>query len=586
MTTLRNLLLAAAMALPAAPAFADDADAPGAQHHAPKSQLSAAQRSEYRAVFAAIRASDWFGAETKLRELGDGPLHNAALAELYLAPGSPPIEPDRLLALLARAPDLPQAAQIARLARSRGVEQLPDLPEAGRLIGLPGQPRRVRADATKGDRVAAELEALIQPLIKADRPAEAEALLSAREAELSREGLTEYQQRIAWSYYLTGNDGAARQLADKARRGSGEWVIQAEWLAGLAAWRMRDCEAAGTAFGNVATRSTDMELNAAGHYWAARADMLCGRPERVQPRLRTAARLSETFYGLLASSALGIEGPAAGGLHNFRDAEWAGIAARANVIAAIALAEIGERGLADTFIKHEARIASASHNALLHLAASLDLAGTQFWLAHNAPRGTSVNVAARYPAPDWQPARGWRVDKSLAFAHALQESNFRTQVISPAGASGLMQVRPGTAGDFARARGEPFSPQQLSEPAANLEYGQSFMELLRDHYGTGGLLPKVIAAYNAGPVPIAAWNGRQIDRGDPLLYIESIPYWETRGYVPIVLRNYWIYEQQAGKDSASRVALAQGMWPRFPGLPGATAVRMTGPSATISQGTK
>jgi hypothetical protein len=65
-----------------------------------------------------------------------------------------------------------------------------------------------------------------------------------------------------------------------------------------------------------------------------------------------------------------------------------------------------------------------------------------------------------------------------------------------------------------------------------------------------------------------------MDGGDPLLYIESIPYWETRGYVPIVLRNYWIYQQKAGKPSASRHALAQGMWPRFPGLPGASAVRM------------
>ena len=84
----------------------------------------------------------------------------------------------------------------------------------------------------------------------------------------------------------------------------------------------------------------------------------------------------------------------------------------------------------------------------------------------------------------------------------------------------------------------------------------------------------MIAAYNAGPVPVAEWNMRAIDKGDPLLYIESIPYWETRGYVPIVLRNYWIYEQKAGHDAGSRTALAQGLWPRFPGLPGASAVRL------------
>ena len=103
------------------------------------------------------------------------------------------------------------------------------------------------------------------------------------------------------------------------------------------------------------------------------------------------------------------------------------------------------------------------------------------------------------------------------------------------------------------------------------------MEYLRDYSATGGLLPKVIASYNAGPAPIAAWNTRY-DQSDPLLYIESIPYWETRGYVPIVLRNYWIYEQEAGRTGSSREALVQGLWPRFPGLPGARAVRMTGGS--------
>ncbi len=83
-------------------------------------------------------------------------------------------------------------------------------------------------------------------------------------------------------------------------------------------------------------------------------------------------------------------------------------------------------------------------------------------------------------------------------------------------------------------------------------------------------------------------NSRAMDRGDPLLYIESIPYWETRGYVPIVLRNYWIYEQQAGKDSASRSALVQGLWPKFPGMAGPKAVRLErrGSGATASMGTE
>lgn len=568
MSKLSRLLLAAALALPAAPALADGGEAASPE-------LNAGQRSAWRDVFAAIRSEDWVGAAAKLAALPDGPLHRAARAELYLAKGSPRADLPQLLSLLASAPEMPKAEQLARLAQTRGATELPERPQTQGLVWVGSQPRRGRAQATKDDPAAAALEPLVQPLIKDNRPSEAEAIFLERQDQLGSDARTEFQQRIGWSYYTIGNDQDARRLAAAARAGTGEWAIQGAWAEGLAAWRQDDCKGAADAFGSVADRSGDVELAAAAHYWSARAEMMCGRPERVQNHLRSAARQKETFYGLIASTSLGISGPGTSGVHDYRDSEWRGIAGKPNVRAVLALAEIGETDLADQYIRHQARLGGAGdHGALLHLAADLDLASTQYWLAHNAPRGANVNFAARYPRPDWRPTRGWRVDPSLAFAHALQESNFRTSAVSPAGAVGLMQVRPGTAGDIARARGEPFDRQQLTSPAANIEYGQTYIESLRDSGATGGLLPKVIAAYNAGPVPVAEWNARRFDRGDPLLYIESLPYWETRGYVPIVLRNYWIYEEEAGKAGGSRAALAQGMWPKFPGMPGAQAVRL------------
>jgi soluble lytic murein transglycosylase-like protein len=569
--------------LPVAPAIAAGAPETTRERRAAPSVLSEAERTGYRQVLDAIRAEDWAGATAKLDALPEGPLHAFLRAEIYLAKSSPKVELEPLLALISKAPDMPKAAQLARLAGARGATELPPVAQPQKLIWGGSQPRRSRAKSVKGDAVAAELETLIQPLIKDNQPAAAEAILTEREYVLTPEALAEYQQRIAWSHYIVGAWADARRLADKARAGRGEWALQGEWVAGLAAWRLRDCDAASTSFATVAARATDTELAAAGHYWAARADMMCKRPERVQASLRSAARVKETFYGMLAESALGIRKEGPGELHDYGDAEWSGIAAKPNVRAAIALNELGERALADETIAHQAKIGGASdHNALLHLAADLNLPGTQFWLAHNVPQGAPVNMAARYPAPDWRPARGWRVDQSLAYAHTLQESNFRTQVVSPAGATGLMQVRPGTAGDMARSRGEPFDPASLTDPTFNLEYGQRYLEFLRDKSDTGGLLPKVIAAYNAGLVPVSEWNARGIDEGDPLLYIESIPYWETRGYVPIVLRNYWVYEQQAGKDSGTRAALVQGLWPRFPGMAGPKAVRLGGRSAVAA----
>lgn len=573
MIRLRALLLAAALAAPAAPAFATDARSP-APTSLP-SELSASERTLYREVFAAIDAGDWAGASARLDAAPEGLLHNAARTELYLAKGSPKVELSQLVSLIEKAPQLPKAEQLSRLAVTRGATSLPDLPQAQNLVWVGSQPRRERAKGTKGDAAADALELLVQPLLKDNRPYEAEALFLERQEQLGPEARTEFQQRLGWSYYTIGDDRDARRLSAAARAGSGDWAIQGAWAEGLAAWRSGDCRGAGEAFRTVTERSRDVEMIAAAHYWSARAEMMCARPEQVQGHLRAAARQKETFYGMLAASALGMQGSAAAGLHDYRDAEWRGVASKPNVRTAIALAEIGREDLADQFIRHQARIGSpGEHGALLHLAAEMNLASTQYWLAHNAPRGVAVNIAARYPRPDWRPTRGWRVDPALAFAHTLQESSFRTGVVSPAGAVGLMQVRPGTAGDIARARGEAFDRQMLTTPAANIEFGQSYIESLRDNPATGGLLPKVIAAYNAGPVPVAEWNTRRFDKGDPLLYIESLPYWETRGYVPIVLRNYWIYEEELGKEAGSREALVQGMWPRFPGLPGARAVRV------------
>ena len=204
------------------------------------------------------------------------------------------------------------------------------------------------------------------------------------------------------------------------------------------------------------------------------------------------------------------------------------------------------------------------------MAEALDLPATTVWLAHNCPAGVTATADARYPQPSWTPDSGWRVDRSLVFAHTLQESGFRSRVVSAAGAYGLMQIMPAVATDYARERGlAGVDRGAMTKPSTNIDLGQRQLERLRDMSDvTGGLLPKVIAAYNAGPRPVGQWNAIVRDGGDPLLYIESIPYWETRGYVTTVLRNYWMYEAQGGRaTSASRAALAQGMWPRFPGLP-------------------
>ena len=538
-------------------------------------QLDSDQKTGYRKVFAAIRAERWQDAQLQLDSMKPGPLHSIARAELYTAKNSPKAELAPILQLISDAPELPQAEQLSRMARTRGALSTPAIPVAARLVWYDGAPVRQRARSIKSDTASTEIALAIQPYVKADQGLEAEGVVSKFEADLTPEAKTEWQQKVAWIYYVSGDDDNARRVAAKAQDGIGEWAPQADWVAGLAAWREQDCAGATAAFERVATRAADTELRSAGLYWGSRAEMACGHPDKVAMKLRAATQYGETFYGLLAKAALGIDDKPTRG-EKFVAEDWRALERRPNVRVAAALVEIDQDDLADEVLRYQAKLGTpAEHAALTRLAGRLNLPSTQLWLTHNCPQGIQPLVEARYPAPNWTPAGGWRVDKALVFAHTLQESRFNSDIRSAAGAMGLMQVKTGAAIDIGRRNGVSYAASDLTKPSVNMEIGQSYLEQLRDQPFTGGLLPKVIASYNAGPTPVANWNAMIKDGGDPLLYIESIPYWETRGYVMTVLRNYWMYENQEGRKSTSREALAQGLWPKFPGMQGPSSVKLS-----------
>ncbi|MFC7537601.1 transglycosylase SLT domain-containing protein [Sphingomonas sp. GCM10030256] len=513
---------------------------------------------DWRGVFDAIRAGQWAAAQAGIAALPASPLAAVARAELYTAKGSPPVELGPLLNLLAEAPELPEAAQLRRLAESRGALDLPRIAPAYPVVQIGASPRRQRARPVTGEPEADRLRADLEPFVKADDAVGAEYLLMERMPLLSAEARAEAAQRVAWIYYVTGQDAHARRVSETGRTGAlGEWAVQGAWVSAMASWRQNDCEFASRLFLEVGQRATEPSLAAGGYYWAARSEMACRRPAGVANLMRAAARNPETFYGLLARRTLGMGVsvaplPAAAATH---------LDTLPNVRRAAELVRIGERDLAGQYLRHQARIGNpADQTALVAVARRLELPATQHWLAHFGRPGARVPSAARYPQPSWAPRSGWRIDPALPLAHALQETSFRSEAVSPAGAVGLMQIMPGTMTTLSRLRGIPAG--NLKDPAVNMEFGQAWIEMMRGHPATGGQLPKVIASYNAGSIPVGRWQVN--DKGDPLLWIESIPYWETRYYVPTVLRNLWIYESLSGAQTPTLTSMAQHRWPAFP----------------------
>jgi len=527
--------------------------------------LSADERGYYASLFAAIEARNWDRVEVMLAGRSEGPLHGAALAAYYLHPESPRVELPRIEAWLARYAQLPQAEAMVRLGQTRGLENPPRLPGARDLVRQPGSSKRIRPGTINDGTMPASVRAAILEHITNDDPDGARLLLDGVDATLSPQARAEWRYRVAWSYYIENQDAQAWALADTVRdNGSGPWVAEGDWAAGLAAWRLGDCDKAAEAFQRSAAASTNPNLTAAAHYWASRALIRCRFPEKSDEQLRGAARFPETLYGMLAHEQLGRDLPETHAQPDLTEADWRRLRDEDAVQQAVMLAEIGRRDEAADDLVWLVRTGDPDdYPALSRLARALGLTGAQTFMAYNAPRGEGAHPSLRYPVTFRTPVGGWRVDPALAFAHALQESNFRERVVSPAGAIGLMQIMPITQREYA-ASINMSSNADLKDPAVNLAFGQRTLESLSTASYTQGRLPKIMAAYNAGPSPVARWESEIRDAGDPLLYMESIPYWETRGYIAVVMRNYWMYLRQADAPAPSRIDLAENDWPQFP----------------------
>ncbi|SJM94451.1 lytic transglycosylase domain-containing protein [Crenothrix polyspora] len=139
------------------------------------------------------------------------------------------------------------------------------------------------------------------------------------------------------------------------------------------------------------------------------------------------------------------------------------------------------------------------------------------------------------------------LDPALIFGLMRQESMMDKMAASPVGAKGLMQLMPGTGEQIAKTLGDSWhSDQDLFNPELNIKYGSYyFKELLKQFNGHAAL---ATASYNAGPARVKKW----LPQGKALpvdLWVETIPYKETRKYVSTVLSYAIIYQHRLQRNS-------------------------------------
>jgi soluble lytic murein transglycosylase len=189
-------------------------------------------------------------------------------------------------------------------------------------------------------------------------------------------------------------------------------------------------------------------------------------------------------------------------------------------------------------------------------------------IATLAQAGEWDDVPLRYPHPYAaivaDASKQTQVPGDWLLAIMRQESLFRKDAVSRADARGLMQMQPATATAVARRwHLPPPTPQSLFDPSVAVPLGAVYVRELLDKYK--GQLDQTLAAYNAGPMSVARWlPGNPIDAD---IWIENIPYAETRGYVQHILEHIVAFAAMRDAAPPRLATLLPKVEPSVPTVP-------------------
>lgn len=534
----------------------------------------------YRSIFRLQEAGDLAAADALIGKLSDRVLIGHVQAQRYLHPTAHRSTFPELRDWLSLYGDHPEADRIYRLAVKRKPSEAPAPAKPtfrirGAVAASDGAGLRYRSPRARSD---ADWDA-VRETQRAIRKQVTERALTAAERHLQSAGARslldpveqdQSRDRIAWGWLLEGENEIALRVAEQAAARSGLDVPRAHWTAGLAAWRLGRFGAATRHFAAAteSPRASDW-LAAAGAFWAGRAHDKLGHTGHSLRWYMEAAAFKHTFYGLLALRKLRMPMEFDFRTPRFSPNVMARLGRLPQAQRAFALYQTGARRRAEAELLGLGSFAEAKlAGSILALAEAARIPSMSFKLASRLAGGSGTLAGlsldgARYPLPPWRPATGFRVDRALVFAFMRHESNFDARAKSKDGALGLMQIMPTTA-DY--ISGKTFSggrEDKLLDPRLNIDLGQRYLAYLLDHRFVKGDLFRLAAAYNGGPGNLQKWEQRMGPQADPLMFIETLPSGETRGFIERVLTNFWIYRARLGQPMPSLDSLADGGWPRY-----------------------
>lgn len=374
--------------------------------------------------------------------------------------------------------------------------------------------------------------------------------------------------RLAFLYYTNGEYELAKKWGFVSSDAKSEYGL---WTMGLLYFKEQKYTESVKYFSQILDLS---QINNArkteAAFWAARAANINGDTANAEKYWEIAAAYPMSFYGALASTMLGNEPE-----YEFFDQECSDediVTLRESKYGkkALALLQVGRKDRAEQYLKY--LVTAKSSDKVLH---AVDALSSLYGLPSVSilvsgvmrDRGIleindDIIYSAQYPLPNWEPLGGWSIDRALLLAITKQESGFKPNAKSNAGANGVMQLMPSTAKRVARKNDMKLSDIDMSNPEHNMFLGQQYIVDLLQHQVIQNNIIKMLVAYNAGMGNLVKFE-KSFSTADPLLYIESFPAYETRNYIKRVMSNLWLYRARLNQPLTALKELADGSWPYY-----------------------
>jgi soluble lytic murein transglycosylase-like protein len=400
-----------------------------------------------------------------------------------------------------------------------------------------------------------------------------------RSADVEKRGRTLMGGDIAGTT-LSDRQGAARLLAEylvsigqpvkalsvytalyKMTVGRGARV-DVLWRMAIASLRAGNAPRAVKELQQVLQLKPDSETHRAASFWLAYAQEAAGAKTAARTQWASLAKLQPfTYYGMRAAQRSGTALPAPSIVFpelTLRDAviahpdyQAAALLSRAGMLSDAA---VHARRLNNALRRDDAvaLLAARASEAAGDYSSSATLMSSYFgpYLQRPASNLPDDFWALAYPSAYWTEvsaaAARHKVDPLLMIGLARQESHFNRMARSPVGAVGLFQVMPYTAAELDASFSNPAAMDRLVEPAVSAELAAKLLASLQARFQ--GMLAPTIASYNADKDRVQVWWDAA--KGLPEeLFIDSIPYQQTRAYVRQVLTNYAMYQRSAQSAS-------------------------------------